>query len=81
MWRARAEGIVENAPHLNIVAVKTIKGIDIIILHMDPSFVLNHLDVLNVSAVDGLWSELNILLKIKPHLNICNLLGFCQDEG
>ena len=27
VWKARAEGIVQNAPHLNIVAVKTIKGI------------------------------------------------------
>ena len=26
VWKARAEGIVENAPHLNIVAVKTTKG-------------------------------------------------------
>ena len=33
VWKARAEGIVENAPHLNIVAVKTIKGA---YLYIDP---------------------------------------------
>ena len=26
VWRAKAEGIVQNIPHLNIVAVKTCKG-------------------------------------------------------
>ena len=39
------------------------------------------LDALNVNAVNDLWSELSILLKIKPHLNICNLLGFCNGES
>ena len=32
-------------------------------------------------AANDLWSELEILLKIKPHPNICNLLGFCYSEG
>ena len=26
VWMAKAEGIVQNIPHLNIVAVKTCKG-------------------------------------------------------
>lgn len=39
------------------------------------------LDALNVNATNDLLSELSILLKIKPHLNICNLLGFCNDES
>ena len=29
VWKARAEGIVQDAPHLNIVAVKTVKGMAI----------------------------------------------------
>jgi len=32
VWKARAEGIVQNVPHLNIVAVKTVKGV--FLLHM-----------------------------------------------
>ena len=39
------------------------------------------LDALNVNAVNDLWLELSILLKIKPHLNICNLFGFCNGEN
>ncbi|XP_065920975.1 platelet-derived growth factor receptor alpha-like isoform X2 [Dysidea avara] len=63
VWRAKAEGIVQNIPHLNIVAVKTCK------------------ETTTECAIHDLWSELEILLKIKPHSNICNLLGFCYSEG
>ena len=34
-----------------------------------------------MNATNDLLSELSILLKIKPHLNICNLLGFCSGES
>ena len=33
------------------------------------------------SATHDLWSEVDILLKIEPHPHICNLLGYCNDEG
>ena len=37
VWKAKAEGIVQNAPHLNIVAVKTVKGtyVCVIATHMN----------------------------------------------
>ena len=84
VWKAKAEGIVENAPHLNIVAVKTIKGTYIchFQIHSMPELcTCITLDALNVQAIDDFFLELIILLKIMPHLNICNLLGFCNSKS
>ena len=40
-----------------------------------------HLETAKENAANDLWSELDILLKIEPHPNICNLLGCCDDKG
>lgn len=83
VWKAKAEGIVQDAPHLNIVAVKTIKGTYAChcYTHEFIACIIIILDPLNLNAVNDLQSELIILLKMTPHFNICNLLGYCNGEG
>ena len=38
-------------------------------------------EVGSAATAYDLWSELGMLLKVEPHPNICNLLGYCDDKG
>ncbi|XP_065920092.1 fibroblast growth factor receptor homolog 1-like isoform X2 [Dysidea avara] len=63
--KAKAEGIVPDSPHINIVAVKQSKDA----VESGDTFCSN------------LWHELEIMKKIEAHPNICNLLACCTKDG
>ena len=84
MLKAKAEGIVEGTPGRNIVAVKTIKGIETrSLLAVCPvnrmwfKLLLDCTENATLEDTENLWDELFLMKHMEPHENILNLLGHC----